>query len=154
MRLDFIISPRKRINTLFCIFFLSAFSVKAKGPCYRVYGIDSTERQYKITLIRVSNQALYTIYSTKINKQKIEELKKKKFVKIEVGKCYKLRFFERVILRPESRFDEYGNRMYQFDIDRLDGLYYDNTRHSIFRRNTWKAPINKSLRKILKEACR
>jgi len=101
-------------------------------------------------LIRVSDQSLYTIYSSKISNEKINILIKKKYVKIKLGECYKLRFYERIHPIAEASVDPDGNSIYYFDIDRLEGLYYDTRRRSIFKKYQWKTPKNKRITKNIK----
>ena len=139
-------------GTKFIIFFFLSLSYisEARPYRYRIYGIDSIYFQYKIKLIRVSDQSLYTIYSSKISNERINKLIKEKYVKIKLGGCYKLRFYERIHPIAEASIDQGGNSIYYFDIDRLEGLYYDNRRHSIFKKYQWKTPKNKRIAQKIK----
>jgi hypothetical protein len=139
---------RRRISiTLFFLLLFSSFISKGRPPIYRIYGIDSTSFQYKIRLIRVSDQSLYTIYSSKIENERINELIKEKYVKIKLGECYRLRFYERIPPIVHANISPDGNSIYHFDIDRLEGLYYDTKPRSIFKKYYWKTPKNKRIAK-------
>ena len=115
----------------------------AKNNRYIVIGIDSTELQYSITIMRVSNHEIFTIYSYKSTSEDIEEFIKKRYKKIIKGEVYKLKFEEHLIPQPEFRYDSKGNKVHWFYIDRLEGLYYNSSPISIFRRrNYWKPKKN------------
>jgi hypothetical protein len=104
-------------------------------------------------LIRVSDQSLYTIYSSKIEEKTIKELIKEKYVKIKIGECYRLRFYERIHPIADASVDPDGKSIYYFDIDRLEGLYYDTKPRSIFKKYRWKTPKSKRIAKNI-ENCR
>lgn len=116
----------------------------ARRPLYRVFSIDSTELQYVITLVRISNSEVFTIYTYKYSTDEIDDyIIKKKLKKIVIQGMYRLKFEEHLIGQPEFRVDSKGNKVHLFYIDRLYGLYYDPTSVSIFRRrNYWKPRKN------------
>ena len=59
------------------LFIFTSLALYAKGPRYRVMGIDSTEKQYVISLQNVSNYQIYTIYTNKIDSEDSESCIKK-----------------------------------------------------------------------------
>lgn len=121
------------------LFIFTSLALYAKGPRYRVMGIDSTEKQYVISLQNVSNYQIYTIYTNKIDSKDSESCIKKGQNKITIGGIYRLKFAEYLMLPPEFRLDSKGNKVHRFFVDRLEGLYYDSSPVSIFRRrNYWK----------------
>ncbi len=128
---------------LIYIFIVMSHFLYAKGPRYRVMGIDSTEGQYVINLQNVSNYQIYTIYTYKISSETSEACIKKGKKKIAIGGIYRLKFAEYLPWKPEFRFDSKGNSVHRFYVDRLEGLYYDSSPVSIFRgRNYWKPKKN------------
>jgi hypothetical protein len=144
---------KRRIRTIIILFsiVIQAWKIHAKGPLYRVYALDSNQYQYKVTLIRVSNQDMFTIYTFK-DANGIQELINKGHQKIEIGNCYRLRFKER-LMATATNLRVVGDRIHYFYIDRLEGLYYDPFPRSVFKKSRWKPKKNKHLDKTLKEKC-
>jgi hypothetical protein len=146
-------ATKRRIRIIILLFLtiIQAWQVYAKGPLYRVYALDSNQYQYKITLIRVSNQDMFTIYTFK-DASGIQELINKGHRKIQVGGCYRLQFKERLMATATNLRVE-GDRIHYFFIDRLEGLYYDPFPRSIFKKSSWKPKKNRHLDKVLNEKC-
>lgn len=110
----------------------------SQSNIYKVLEIDSTLTQYKIKIQKKSNKRIFTIYTFK--QVEIDSNNyKKKYEKIKINGLYSLKFKEYRIGKPEFRYDKEGAVIHFFFIDRLEGLYYDSSPVSIFRRkNFWK----------------